>query len=220
MAKTTTKLSSIDAQKIVDDLEVRRADSAAQAAADQREIESIALAAHTGDQRAAAKLETIRERELRRQLDLTGIDAALTAAKRNVEAAKATEDAAEMKQNAEEAKVVVDRIDSLFASADTHFKQAMDALAAADKRIEELHRLGFTFPTAIQVRTNALFALETYLMALPQYWWRELAHGSVRYLAPHHRRSFSKFWTDVSTNLSREIANRLGESTNKERGAA
>ena len=63
MAKTTTKLSAIDAQKIVDDLEARRADIASQATADQREMESIALAAHTGDQKAAAKLETIRERD-------------------------------------------------------------------------------------------------------------------------------------------------------------
>src|SRR5262249_39423630 len=215
MAKTTTKLSSIDAQKIVDDLEVRRADSAAQAAADQREMESIALAAHTGDQRAAAKLETIRERELRRQLDLTGIDAALTAAKRNVESAKANEAAAGPKRGAGEARVIVDRIDSLFASADTHFKQAFDALKAADDRIEQLHRLGFPHPTAIQFRANAIYALETSLMSLPKYLWAELARNSVRFLAPNQRRSFSQFWAAMSATLGREIATRLGETNNQ-----
>src|SRR5262249_4139586 len=220
MAKTTTKLSSIDAQKIVDDLEVRRADSAAQPAADQREIESIALAAHTGDQRAAAKLETIRERELRRQLDLTGIDAALTAAKRNVEAAKADEAAAEMKRCAREARVIVDRIDSLFASAASDFRKAMAALTPADKRIEELHQLGFQYPTAVQLRANVVYALETCMTALPKYLWDELSRGGLRYPSPGQRRTFSKFWTDMSANLSREIANRLGESTNKERRTA
>ena len=103
------------------------------------------------------------------------------------------------------------RIDSLFASADKHLTLALDALKAADGRIEELHRLGFAFPTAIQVRTNALFALQTYLMALPKYWWNELAHGGVRFLAPHERRSFQQFWSQMAGSIGREIAARLGE---------
>src|SRR5262249_1935893 len=176
----------------------------------------IALAAHTGDQRAAAKLETIRERELRRQLDLTGIDAAITAAKQNVESAKANEAAAEQKRLAGEARVIVDRIGSLFEAADTHFKQAFDALKAADGRIEELHRLGFAFPTALQIRANVIYALETCLMSLPKYLWNELSRSGVRFLAPGQRRTFSQFWSQMSASLGREIATRLGETKRKE----
>ena len=108
MAKTTTKLSVSDAQKIVDNLEARRADNAAQAAADQREIESIALAAHCGDQKAQNKLEQLKDRAIRREADLRSLDAAITAAKRNVESAKASEAAAEQKRCAAEARVIVE----------------------------------------------------------------------------------------------------------------
>src|SRR5262249_35664885 len=121
----------------------------------------------------------------------------------------------EQKRCAAEAKVIVDRIDSLFASADVHFKQAMDALAAADARIEELHGLGFAFPTAVQLRANAIYALETALMSLPKYLWNELARGSVRFLAPGQRRTFSQFWSEMSASLGREIAARLGETKNQ-----
>jgi len=216
MAKTTTKLSVPDAQKIVDNLEVRRADSAAQATADQREIESIALAAHTGCQKSQAKLEVIKDRVIRREADLRSLDAAITAAKRNVETAKADEAAAEQKRCAAEARVIIDRIDSLFASADTHFKQAFEALNAADARIEELHRLGFPHPTAVQLRANMIYALETCLMSLPKYLWNELARGAVRFLAPGQRRTFSQFWQQMSATLGREIASRLGETKQKE----
>ena len=210
------KLSAIDAQKLVDQLAAKAAELATQASSDQREMESIALAAHTGCEKSRAKLETIRERELRRQLDLTGIDAAIKEAQRNVESAKAAEAAAEQKRIAEEVRLIVDRIDSLFASADLHFKQAMDALVAADKRIAELHQLGFQYPTSVQLRANIMYALETCLMALPKYLCDELARSGVRFLAPHQRRTFSQFWSQMSANLGREIANRLGEKPNKE----
>jgi len=208
------KLSAIDAQKLVDQLAAKAAELATQASSDQREIESIALAAHTGCEKSRAKLETIRE--LRRAMDLTGIDAAIKEARRNVESAEAAEAAAAQKRIAAEARLIIDRIDSLFASADKHLTLALDALKAADGRIEELHRLGFAFPTAIQVRTNALFALQTYLMALPKYWWNELSAGGVRFQAPHERRSFQQFWAQMSASLGREIAQRLGESKQKE----
>src|SRR5262249_41634222 len=211
-------LSVSDAQKIVDNLEARRADNAAQAAADQREIESIALAAHCGDQKAQNKLEQLKDRAIRREADLRSLDAAITAAKRNVESAKASQAAAEQKRRAVAAREIIDRIDSLFASADTHFKQALAALNAADARIEELHQLGFPHPTAVQLRANIIFALETCLMSLPRYLWNELARGSVRFLAPGQRRTFSQFWQQMSESLSREIAARLGETKHNKEG--
>src|SRR5262249_46925300 len=106
-----------------------------------------------------------------------------------------------------------------FASADTHFKEAFDALKAADSRIEELHRLGFAFPTALQVRANVIYALETCLMSLPKYLWNELSHHSLRFLAPGQRRTFSQFWSQMSASLGREIAARLGETKQKEDAA-
>jgi hypothetical protein len=217
MSKQTTKLSAVEhAYKTLHELEAKRAAVTASRQNDERELEAVAFAAHTGDQKAAAKLETLKERALRRDLELKSVDAAIAVAKQNVETAKADEATAEQKRTAEAARVIVDRIDSLFASADKHLALALDALKAADARIEELHACGFAFPTAIQTRTNALFALQTYLMALPKYWWNELSHGGVRFLAPHERRSFQQFWSQMAKSIGREIAARLGETKQKE----
>jgi len=211
MSKQTTKLNAVEnAQKTLHELEAKRDAVAAFSQNDERELEAVAFAAHTGDQKASAKLETLKDRALRRDLELKSIDAAIAVAKQNVEAAKADEVAAEQKRIAAEARLIIDRVDSLFASADKHLALALDALKAADGRIEELHARGFAFPTAIQVRTSALFALQTYLMALPKYWWNELSHGGLRFLAPHERRSFQHFWSQMAGSIGREIGQRLG----------
>jgi hypothetical protein len=218
MSKQTTKLNAVEhAQKIVDELKAKRDATVAATRSDEAEMANISYEAHTGDQKAAAKLETLRERALRRNDELSSIDVAIKVAERKLAAAKADEVAAEQKRIAAEARLIIDRIDSLFASADTHFKQAFDALKAADGRIEELHARGFAFPTAIQIRTNALFALQTYLMALPKYWWNELAHGGVRFLAPHARCSFQQCWSKMAASIGREIAARLGETKQKQK---
>jgi len=217
MSKQTTKLNAVEnAQKTLHELEAKRDAVAAFSQNDERELEAVAFAAHTGDQKASAKLETLKDRALRRDLELKSIDAAIAVAKQNVEAAKADEVAAEQKRIAAEARLIIDRVDSLFASADKHLALALDALKAADGRIEELHARGFAFPTAIQVRTSALFALQTYFMALPKYWFNELSHGGLRFLAPHERRSFQQFWSQMATSIGREIAQRLGEVKQKD----
>jgi hypothetical protein len=77
MAKITEKLSPIEnAQKTLNELEAKRGAVAASGQNDERELEAVAFAAHTGDQKAAAKLETLKERALRRDLELKSVDAA------------------------------------------------------------------------------------------------------------------------------------------------
>jgi len=218
MAKQT-KSTLENAQKILNDLEAKKSELSASRASDERELETISFAAHASeDQKALARLEALKQRAANREADMKSLDIALAVAKRNVETAKANEAAAEQKRLAGEARVIVDRIDSLFASADTHFKQAIDALRAADARIEELHRLGFAFPIALQIRANVIYALRTCLMPLPKYLWNELAQGGVRFPAPGERRTFSQFWAQMSASLGREIAARLGETKQKEAG--
>src|SRR5262249_55502381 len=148
-----------DAQKVLEQLEARKAEFIAARANDEATMASVSYEAHTGSEKSAAMLETLRDRAIRRDLELQNIDSAIAEAKRRVAAAQEAEAQAERKRCATEARVVIDRIDSLFASADTHFKQAFDALNAADDRIEELHRLGFDFPTAVQLRANIIYAL-------------------------------------------------------------
>src|SRR5262252_251690 len=104
MSKTATKkLSVIDAQKIVDDLEAKAAELAASSAADQRELEAISFEAHAAsDQKALARLETIKARVVKREVDARSIDSAITEAKRRVAAAQDAEARAEQCRVAEE----------------------------------------------------------------------------------------------------------------------
>jgi len=219
--KTTTKLSDLEnAQKILNQIEAKAAELSASRASDERELASLSFAAHgDADQKAFARLETIKARMVKRDLDMKSIEAALAEAQRRLAAAQEAEAAAEQRQNAAQARIVVERIDELFASADIHFKQAMDALEAAESRIEEVHRLGFAYPTAVQLRANSIFALETCMTRLPKYMWDELSRGGLRYPSPSQRRTFSQFWAAMSATLGREIASRLGEKHNKEDAA-
>jgi len=202
-------------EAVIADLETKRAACVKRGTELADERAGVALDAHTGNAKARKRLDEINAAIAAHGSELASFDAAIAVAQRNVESAKANEAAAEQKRCAAEARVIVDRIDSLFASADVHFKQAFDALKAADARIEELHRLGFAFPTAVQLRANIIYALETCLMALPKYLWQELSRGGLRFLAPGQRRTFSQFWSQMSSSLGREIAARLGETKNE-----
>jgi hypothetical protein len=217
-AKQTSNENPIEAaERILAELHAQQDKTVKAREADDRELGSVSYAAlAAGDKDAAEKLERVKDLALRRDLEIKAIRSAIAQAQHNLAEAKADEAAAEQKRCAGEARVIVDRIDSLFASADLHFKQAMDALLAADKRIDELHQIGFQYPTPVQLRANIVYALETCMTALPKYLWDELSRGGLRYPSPGQRRTFSKFWTDMSANLGREIANRLGEKPNKE----
>src|SRR5215467_8493973 len=90
--KTTKKVNVIDAQKIVDDLEAKAAELAASSAADQRELAEISFAAYAdSDQKALARLETIKSRVVKREVDARSIQSAITEAKRRVVAAQDAE---------------------------------------------------------------------------------------------------------------------------------
>jgi len=216
MAKTTRLSELENAQTILNNLESKAAELAASRAADEQELAQISFAAHASeDQKALARLETIKSRVVKREVDAKSLESAIAEAARRVAAAKDAEAQAGQKQNAEAAKVIVDRIDDLFASADMHFKQAMDALEAAHARIEEVHGLGFAYPTAVQLRANIIYALETCMARMPKYLWDELSRGGLRYPSPAQRRTFSQFWAAMSATLGREIATRLGETKNE-----
>src|SRR5262249_9445919 len=208
------------AETVIADLEAKRAACVKRGTELADERAAVALAAHTGNAKARKRLDEINAAIATHESELASLGAAIKAAGESLKKAEAAAALEADRKLAGEARVIVDRIDSLFASADVHFKQALEALNAADGRIEELHRLGFDFPTAVQLRANIIYALETALMSLPKYLWSELSRNTVRYLAPGQRRSFSQFWSDMSAALGREIATRLGETNNQKEDAA
>ena len=212
-AKQTPNENPIQAaERILAELQVKH-DKAVQAREnDDRELGAVSYSAlATGDKDASEKLERVKARALGRDMEIKAIRSAIAQAQQNLTDAKANEAAAEQKRCAAEAQVIIGRIDDLFASADMHFKQAMDALEAAHTRIEEVHGLGFAYPTAVQLRANIIYVLETCMTRLPKYLWDELSRGGLRYPSPSQRRTFSQFWAAMSASLGREIATRLGE---------
>src|SRR5262249_25636972 len=142
------------AETVIADLEAKRAACVKRGTELADERAAVALDAHTGNVKARKRLDEINAANAAHGRELASLGAAIKAAGESLKKAEAAAALEADRKLAAEARVIVDRIDSLFASADTHFKQAFEALKAADGRIEELHQLGFAFPTALQVRMN------------------------------------------------------------------
>src|SRR5262249_55034944 len=90
------------AQETLANLQQKQAELSAHAQADERTLESIAFAAHTGDAKASAALETLKDRAMRRDLETKAISSAIMEARRRVaEATNAEREAEQEKVNAE-----------------------------------------------------------------------------------------------------------------------
>src|SRR6516165_8739895 len=119
----TKKLSAIDAQKIVDQLESKAAELAETRASDERELASISFAAHASeDQKALARLETIKARAVKRELDAKSLDAAIA------EATKVAEEIAELAGIVREAGARADKALTQFITASNDIKKCIAAL--------------------------------------------------------------------------------------------
>ena len=95
-----------NAEKTLNKLLAAQAELAASSKADDAEMADIAFAAYSGDQKAAAKLESIKDRALRRDLEARALESAIMEARRRVaEAVNAEREAEQEKTNAE----IVDR---------------------------------------------------------------------------------------------------------------
>src|SRR6516165_5599058 len=139
----TKKLSAIDAQKIVDQLESKAAELAETRASDERELASISFAAHASeDQKALARLETIKARAVKRELDARSLDAAIAEAKRRVVDAQNAEARAEAAKVAEEVAEIAGSIREEGAKADKALAQFIAAANNVKKCIVGLQQRG------------------------------------------------------------------------------
>jgi len=203
MAKITEKLSPIEnAQKTLNELEAKRGAVAASGQNDERELEAVAFAAHTGDQKASAKLETLKDRALRRDLELKSIDAAITVARQNVEAAKADEAAADQRRVALElrelAKVMrasAKKCDAGLAMLTEGAKEMRDAIAQTNAR-------GLGNPSATQLQSLGERAVLTALLEMP--WARAFQH-----IEPKARQTFVGFATQWAFAIERAVDAKL-----------
>ena len=196
MSKQTTKLGAVEhAHKTLHELEAKRGAIAASGQNDQSELESVAFAAHTGDQKAAAKLETLKERALRRDLELKSVDAAIAVAKQNVETAKQAEAQTQARKVAREllkrARVIVEHARTL-DDANAIRVEASRAIADELTEMRSLaHGIGLFVPSHEQLFAMASRADQTATMQTP--WAREVGE----HLPPNQRRdhmSYAQSW--------------------------
>jgi len=199
--KTATKqLSAIDAQKIVDQLESKAAELAETRASDERELASISFAAHASeDQKALARLETIKARAVKRELDARSLDAAIAEAKRRVVEAQADAAAADQRRVALQAR-------SLLASLRDAGKTCDEALATfaagsdvMRRIIQEINALGFHHPTGMQYMSLGERAVRTALV-------NTAFSRAFEAIPPSERQEFNDFVGKWCISLEREIA--------------
>src|SRR5262249_25370311 len=101
MAKTTTRKIA-DAEKILHQLEAKAKELAEACKNDDAAMAELAYAGFTGDQKSQARLETIRGRAIKRDIEARNLDSAIAEAKRRVAAAQDAERKAEERKTAEE----------------------------------------------------------------------------------------------------------------------
>src|SRR5262249_37183811 len=202
------KVSSIDAQKVIDDLEAKKAELAAARANDEAGMEAAAYAAHTGDHKAQAKLETLRERALRRDLELKNLESAIAEAWRRLAEAQDAEAKAEQRRVALEVRGLIGSLRDAGKVADEALQTFADASNAMAEIIKRMNTLGYSHPSAMQLQSLGERAVRGTLV-------NTAFARAFETIAPRERQNFAEFSARWCESLEREIAQRLGEVKEK-----
>jgi hypothetical protein len=166
---------------------------------------AVALAAHTGDAKAAKRLTEIHGLLGTQASELASFDAALKAAGEKLAAAQAAEARAADRQRAAELSAHVDELAQIPAYIEKHLTAALKGLTAFERGVTELHQKGIVFPSDIQLRLGMVAVLGTWLQQLPKLWWNEIAAG-LRFRAPNEKKSALSYWAQIEPSLRNIIA--------------
>jgi hypothetical protein len=204
--KTTTKLSALEhAEQTLHALESKQADLTASRASDESEMASVSYEAHTGNEKAAAKLETLRERALRRDLELKNIASAIQVAKEKVALAQAEEAKANEMRIAMEVRGLLKSLRDAGAVCD----EALATFAASSNVmkdiIQKMNALGFHHPSSTQFMSLGERAVRGMIVNTP-------FQRGFESIALRERKNFNEFVGQWCVSLEREIAQRLGET--------
>jgi hypothetical protein len=209
-AKQTANENSTEAaEKVLADLVAKR-DSVAQArAADEAAMADVAFEAHTGDQRAEAKLETLKERVLRKDLELRSIDSAVQVAKEKVALAQAEEAKANEKRVALEIQRLTKELREAGKLADEGLAMFLDATNAMHHVVSRFSSLGLGNPSAVQFVSLGERAVRTVLM-------ETVFRRAFEHLGPAERKSFGSFTAEWAAMLDKATAAKLEQTKQKE----
>jgi hypothetical protein len=204
--KTTTKLSDLEnATQTLYHLETKATELAATRASDERELEAISFEAHgSGDQKALARLETIKARAVKRELDAKSLDAAIAEAKRRVVDAQNAEAMAEAARVADEVAGIAEIIREEGKKADKALAQFTAAANNVKKCIMGLQQRGLGSPNSAQLQALGRRAILGALVDSP--FAKEFEHVAPR------QQNFAQFTSSWAT----AIENAVGAKTKKE----
>jgi len=213
MAKNATKLSAPEhAEKVLHELEAKQADLTASRASDESEMASVSYEAHTGNEKAAAKLETLRERALRRDLELKNIASAIQVAKERVALAQAEEAKAEQRRVAMEIQRLTKELREAGKLADEGLAMFLDATNAMHHIVSRFSTFGLGNPSAIQFVSLGERATRTVLM-------ETAFKRAFEVLPPGQRQSFASFTAEWAVMLDKATSAKLEQTKQKEAAA-
>jgi hypothetical protein len=196
--KTTSDVER--AAQVISDLEQKRAKCVQDGTALADERASVALAAHTGDDKAAKRLEEIHKAIVVHGSELASLDAALKAAGDRLSAAKAAEARAEAHRRELEWRKEAAALREDFETLDEAAVDLAEAAVNARDRLIRTRQLGPT-PTDQQFLALGARALKSHLMTTP---WMDHDLGP---LPPSERRNFmSLFAVWIAPRLARREA--------------
>jgi hypothetical protein len=194
-----------EAQAVISSIERKRelAVELGTALADERA--SVALAAHTGDAKAAKRLEEIHQAIAVHGSELASLDAALRAAGERLQ--KARDDVARERDRVQalELRKEIEALGGCGLALDKALALVVEASHELTAVLGRIHRLGASYPTDAQLMTLGHVALVTALGGTP--WSNKFEH-----LAPGQRKTFAALVDGWSEQLARNVAERLGET--------
>src|SRR5262249_34685405 len=135
------------------ELQAKREALAASRASDETDMDAVAFAAHTGCEKSRAKLETLRERALRRDVEARNLDSAIAEAARRVAAAKDAEARAEERRIAGELAELAQMMREAGAKCDRALKLLAEGSNELRKIVQATNQRGLGNPSAQQLQS-------------------------------------------------------------------
>jgi len=209
MAKQTVKVTNVEpAQAILDELIAKRESLAASRANDEATMAAVSYEAHTGNEKAAAKLETLRDRAIRRDLEVKNLESAIAEAQRRVAAAQEAEARAEERRVAGELAELATMLGEAGNKCDRALRQLIEGSSDLRKIVGAINQRGCNSPSAMQLQSLGSRAILGELVNTP-------FAKAFEHIAPRERQNFAAFTSAWANSIERSVSHKLkGSSEN------
>jgi len=210
MAKKQSEIEN--AQTILNALTAKQADLAEARASDEATMASVSYDAHTGNQKSAPQLETLRDGAVRRDVEARNLDSAIEEAKRRLTAAQEAERQAEEARVASELQELASLMREVGAKCDRALKQFAEGSDELRKIIAATNQRGLGNPSAQQLQSLGERAIRGVLVNTPYA-------KAFEHLAPRERQDFALFTAAWASAIERFASQKLIKGGGKENAA-